>query len=139
MSERKYLPTIADLIDRLSISLMKSIFIDREPYRTEVALLKEDIRSCMVEWAKQERYADPAELIYATMVLMLSNRYIWENEAIARKSGKGGRLRATHSVNGVRTRAKNEISKIFGERIDEKIDCLAADLPPEMGNWNVFE
>src|SRR5215469_4958811 len=138
MIERKYLPTIADLIDRLSISLMKSIFIDRDVYRAEVALLKEDVRSCMVEWAKQERYADPAELIYASLVLMLANRYIWENEAIARKSGKGGRLRATHSVNGVRTRAKNEISKIFGERTDSKIDCLAADLPEDCGDWRVF-
>jgi|SRR5215472_2866336 len=139
MTERKYLPTIADLIDRLSISLMKSIFIDRHSYQAEVELLKEDVRSCMVEWAKQERYADPAHLIYLCMVLMLANRYIWENEAIARKSGKGGRLRATHSVNGVRSRAKNEISKIFGERIDQKVDCLAADLPADCGDWHVFD
>jgi len=130
MTERRYLPTIADLIDRLSISLMKSIFIDRDPYRSEIDLIKHDL--------KELAPINP-DLAYAILVLMLANRYIWENEAVARKSGKGGRLRATHSVNGVRNRAKNEISKICGERIDQKIDCLAADLPPEMGNWNVFE
>ena len=132
MTERRYLPTIADLIDRLSISLMKSIFIDREVYRAETKLILEDLYSLLPN-------QQSTMTIYPILVLMLANRYIWENEAIARKSGKGGRLRVTHSVNGVRTRAKNEISKIFGERVDEKIDCLAADLPPEFGNWRCFD
>jgi hypothetical protein len=130
MSERKYLPTIADLIDRLSICLMKSIFINRNVYRAEMELLMEDIKNL--------EPINP-KLLYAILVLMLANRFIWENEASARSRGKGGKLRATHAVNGVRTRAKNEISKIFGERIDQKIDCLAADLPPEMGNWRCFD
>lgn len=128
MSERKYLPTIADLIDRLSITLMKSVFIDRNYYRAEAKLLIADLNALGV-----------TDLVYPVLVLMLANRMIWENEAIARKSGKGGRLRLTHSINGVRTRAKNEISKLFGERIDSKIDCLAADLPEDMGNWRVFD
>jgi len=130
MGERKYQYTIAELIDRLSISLMKSIFIDRETYRAEIEMIKHDI--------KELAPVNP-DLAYAILVLMLANRFIWENEAVARKSGKGGRLRATHSVNGVRTRAKNEISKIFGERIDQKIDCLAADLPEDCGDWRVWD
>ena len=134
MGERKYQYTVADLIDRLSISLMKSIFVDRLPYRAEMSLIIEDLEQIMPQRAPMD-----ARLIYAVLVLMLANRYIWENEAIARKSGKGGRLRATHSVNGVRTRAKNEISKIFGERMDTKIDCLAANLPEDCGDWRVFD
>jgi hypothetical protein len=139
MVERKYQYTIAELIDRLSISLMKSIFIDRDVYRAEMKLIMEDIATAFTEWAANGYVVDPPRLVYAIEVLMLANRYIWENEAIARKSGKGGRLRATHSVNGVRTRAKNEINKIFGERLDQKIDCLAADLPTDCGDWRVFE
>jgi hypothetical protein len=139
MTERKYLPTIADLIDRLSISLMKSIFIDRETYRAEMKLIMTDIGVAFGEWGDKGGSYDPVRLAYAISVLMLANRYIWENEAIARKSGKGGRLRVTHSVNGVRNRAKNEISKIFGERVDHKIDCLAAELPTECGDWRVFD
>jgi len=141
MTERKYLPTIADLIDRLSITLMKSIFIpdNRRAYLAEMKLIMDDIGAAWTGWSKGGPYMNPANLIYAVLVLMLSNRYIWENEAIARKSGKGGRLRATHSVNGVRNRAKNEISKIFGERVDHKIDCLAADLPTDVGDWRVFD
>ena len=132
MSERKYLPTIADLIDRLSISLMKSIFIDRDTYREEMKLLLEDLYSLL---PNQQSTAT----IYPILVLMLANRYIWENEASARSRGKGGKLRATHAVNGVRTRAKNEISKIFGERTDTKIDCLAANLPEDCGDWRVWD
>lgn len=126
--ERKYLPTIGDLIDRLSITLMKSVFIDREHYRAEMKLIRDDLDAMGV-----------TNLVYPVLVLMLANRYIWENEAVTRKSGRAGKLRVTHSINGVRTRAKNEISKIFGERIDGKVDCLAADLPEDMGNWRVFD
>jgi hypothetical protein len=138
-AQRKYLPTIADLIDRLSISLMKSIFIDRDTYRPEMAMIMDDIASCLNDTKIAATPAGHAALIYYCLVLMLSNRYIWENEAIARKSGKGGRLLATHSVNGVRNRAKNQISKHFGERVDHKIDCLAASLPTDCGDWRVFD
>jgi hypothetical protein len=129
MTERKYLPTIADLIDRLSISLMKSIFIDRDTYRAEMKMIMEDLSNT----------PNVPSVVYPILVLMLANHEIWVNESIARKSGKGGRLRYTHSINGVRTRAKNEISKIFGERVDTKIDCLAADLPEDCGDWRVFD
>jgi len=141
VTERKYLPTIADLIDRLSISLMKSIFIPgfRQTYRSEMRLVMDDLASCFNDAKIAATPEGHVQLIYNCLVIMLANRYIWENEALARKSGKGGRLRATHSVNGVRNLAKNKISKHFGERIDEKIDCLAADLPEDCGNWNVFE
>jgi len=135
MTERKYLPTTSELIDTLQIKLMKSIFIDRDVYRAQMKLIMEDLKEL-------DGNINPlliADLIYNVSVLMLANRFIWENEAIARKSGKGGRLRATHSVNGVRTQAKNEISKLCGERTDTKIDCLAADLPEDCGNWRVFE
>jgi len=155
MTERRYLPTIADLIDRLSITLMKSIFIDRESYRSEMQDILHDLRL----FTGSSAMLFNADAIYATLVLMLANRYIWENEHEIREIAKdmdndalaelperplniramANMLRATHSVNGVRTRAKNEISKIFGERIDTKIDCLASDLPEVFGNWRVFE
>lgn len=145
MTERRYLPTIADLIDRLSISLMKSIFIDRESYRAEMKLIREDLSNMLHSPDAEYAWWD---VIYPVLALMLANRYIWENEAFIRNgfydktrtpTEVADILRLTHSINGVRTRAKNEISKIFGERIDGKVDCLAADLPSDMGNWRVFD
>jgi len=148
-TERKYLPTIADLIDRLSISLMKSIFIAnaREHYHAEMKLLMEDIWSFFTAH-DLDRKED--KFIYAVLVLMLANATIWQNEGDIRTTpmtdGKpdgykdiAQRLIFTHSINGVRTRAKNEINKILGERWDAKVDCLAADLPPQFGNWDVFK
>ena len=115
---------------------MKSIFVDRDAYRAEMKLIMDDIAELIDD---PNSMYPRSTMIYPILVLMLANRYIWENEASARSRGKGGKLRATHAVNGVRNRAKNEISKIFGERIDTKIDCLAADLPTDVGDWRVFD
>lgn len=136
-NRRKYLPTLAELIDRLSIVQLKEIFIaeNKEAYAAERKLIEHDI-----ELLFQKGYIIPnvAELIRACMMIMLANRYIWENEAAARRGEKSDNLRATHVVNGVRNTAKNVIARAVGERVDLKVDCLAADLDPSFGNWNVF-
>jgi hypothetical protein len=142
MSDRQYLPTLAELIDRLSIVLMKSIFIpeNRDAYRDEIRLIKHDINDEICNRYLKPDWTPPnADLIYAILITMLANRFIWENEAQARDDGGGvEQLRITHSINGVRNNAKNVIAEHFGERKDLKIDCLAADLPKEYGNWDVF-
>ena len=45
MKERKYLPTLAELIDRLSISQLKEQFISehKEEYAQEIRDIKHDI------------------------------------------------------------------------------------------------
>lgn len=145
MTERQYLPTFAELVDRLSIVLLKMIFIPehREAYKAERDLILHDI-----DLALQERGVSSNALdthfcgpdIWATLVIMLSNRFIWENEGSVRagQSAQDGQLRTTHVINGVRNAAKNVLAQRAGERMDLKTDCLAADLPPEFGNWQVF-
>ena len=46
MSERKYLPTLAELIDRLSIIQLKEVFITehKEEYAKEIADIQHDIQ-----------------------------------------------------------------------------------------------
>ena len=131
--ERKYLPTCADLVDRLSIVLLKQIFIpeNRDAYKAERALIEHDL----------SQLGPPSgEYVTAVLMIMLSNRFIWENEAAARNGDSdGSRLRVTHAVNGIRNTAKNVIAHYAGDRKDLKVDCLAADLPKEFGNWNVFD
>jgi hypothetical protein len=139
VTERKYLPTAADLIDRLSICLMKKIFIGG--YDDEIKAIMHDLNN--YEAPRESGPEHKADFIYAILILMLANRTIWENESIVRQGGYSDpvmaqRLVFTHSINGVRTRAKNRINNLCGERIDHKVDCLAADLPPEFGNWDVF-
>lgn len=137
MTERKYLPTLAELIDRLSIVQLKAIFIseNRDAYLQERALIEHDIESLLV--GKQLGALD----IRAIMAIMLTNRFIWENESRARQGSddQDKLLKLTHSVNGSRNTAKNVLSKRLGDRLDLKIDCLAANLSPEFGHWKIFE
>jgi len=141
--QRKYLPTLADLIDRLTIAQQKQIFIPekRDEYTQELDDLMHDIDLII----SQGQHAITAKEIHAICVIMLANRYIWENESIIRDGTSREdadtqlkRLKATHSINGVRNTAKNVLSESTGGRKDYKIDCFAADLVDEFGNWNIF-
>ena len=141
MTERKYLPTFADLVDRLSIVLLKSIFIseNREAYREEMKLIEYDLDDLLTQREVGTRPLN-GEDIRAILTIMLANRTIWQNESEARKGGEGFEhlLRLTHSINGVRNTAKNVLAMGAGERVDLKIDALAAKLPPDLGNWDVW-
>ena len=136
---RKYLPTFAELTDRMSICILKAIFIpkNQESYNKEISDIMHDLdRMCQEKAIKLN-----SEIIKAIMIIMLSNRYIWENESNARDGGNQdlNLLKLTHSINGVRNTAKNLLSKQLDERVDLKIDCLAAELKSEFQNWDIFE
>jgi len=133
---RKYLPTLSDLVDRLAISQLKAIFIPgaRQAYMDEMELIKHDIDLILAGRALT------ANAVHAIAVIMLANRYIWENESRARQGGseQDKLLKLTHSINGVRNTAKNILSKEMDERVDLKIDCFSAELVEEFGAWNIF-
>jgi hypothetical protein len=141
--ERKYLPTFSDLVDRLTISQMKAIFIPerKREYVEEMDLILHDLDLILEEGDVRLN----AHAIKAIIVIMLTNRFIWELESKVRDgSDKGSvedqynRLKTTHSINGVRNTAKNKLAAVMGGRHDYKIDCLASDLPEEFGNWDIF-
>jgi hypothetical protein len=136
--QRHYLPTLADLIDRLSIVLLKSIFIQqhRTSYLDERRLIEHDIDVVL----KQKNFVFNSEDITAALMLMLANRTIWLNESKAREGGseQDTLLKLSHSINGVRSRAKNIIAQHAGERVDLKIDCFAAELIKDFGAWDVW-
>jgi hypothetical protein len=134
MTERKYLPTFADLVDRLSIVQLKAIFLDCDIYNAERELIEHDIDLALLE----RDYKITAKDIRAIMIIMLANSTIWQNEAAVRAGAPDGDLRFTHSINGTRNIAKNKLMEKFGGRQDYKTDCLAADIPEEFGNWRVF-
>ena len=127
---RKYLPTLSDLIDRLSIVTLKSIKLSehKKEYEEEAQLIMGDIDLIT-------KKKDEGQKIRAIMMVMLSNEIIWANESEARKGGVGQDklLKFTHSVNGVRNNAKNVISTLVGERKDLKLDCLAAEACKQQG------
>lgn len=135
---RRYLPTLADLVDRLTIVQQKMIFIPENvaEYAKERADIEHDIDLILIQKAIVLTATD----IHAICMIMLTNRFIWENESKARNGGaeQDKLLKLTHSINGVRNTAKNALARVDSGRKDYKIDALAADLPAEFGNWKVF-
>jgi len=132
MSTRKYLPTLSELVDRLSIVQLKEVFISehKEEYAKEIADIVHDIQL----YLKESKEPITAETIRAIIVLSQMNLHIWHNESNYRKGIKdGNNLELTHGLNGIRNVAKNKIQEVMGGRKDYKIDCLAA----EFKDWNI--
>jgi hypothetical protein len=132
MSKRKYLPTLGELIDRLSITQLKEVFISehKEEYKQEIQDIMHDIDVILGEG---ETDID-AELVRSIVVLAQMNLHIWHNESNYRKGIKdGNNLELTHGLNGIRNTAKNKIQEKNGGRKDYKIDCLAA----EFKDWEI--
>jgi len=131
---RKYLPTISELIDRLSIVQLKEVFIPehKEKYAQEIKDIVHDLDKLGLE--NEYDYANLGQLIRAVIVLSQMNLHIWHNESEYR-AGKGkGNLELTHGLNGIRNTAKNKIQdKIEGGRKDYKVDCIAE----EFDDWEV--
>ena len=139
MNDRKYLPTFAELIDRLAIVQLKYIFIpdNSESYKKEMNDIIHDLDLII----KEKDIKITGDMIINIMRVMLTNRYIWENESKARLGGteQDKLLKLTHSINGIRNTTKNVISSEIGERVDLKVDCLASELIKEFGNWQLFD
>ena len=134
MSKRKYLPTLSELVDRLSIAQLKEVFITehKDEYADEINDIIHDInlelseKSCILK----------GEDIRAIVVLAQMNLHIWHNESNYRKGIKdGNNLELTHGLNGIRNTAKNIIQEQVGGRKDYKIDCLAADFKDWEISW----
>jgi hypothetical protein len=132
MSNRKYLPTLSELIDRLSIVQLKEVFIPehKKEYAKEISDILYDIDLTLNE---KDVILD-SKSIRAIIVLSQMNLHIWHNESNYRKGIKdGNNLELTHGLNGIRNTVKNKIQEKSGGRKDYKIDCLAA----EFKDWEI--
>jgi hypothetical protein len=131
MTERKYLPTLSELVDRLSIAQLKEVFIPehKSEYAQEISDICHDVQLIL---DKSEDVT--ADTIRAIVVLSQMNLHIWHNESNYRKGIKdGNNLELTHGLNGIRNTAKNKIQELVGGRKDYKIDCIAA----EFEDWEI--
>ena len=129
---RKYLPTLGELIDRLSIVQIKELKIPnhKEEYSQEIQDIVYDIN----EIIKEGDFELNGEFIRAVVVLSQMNLHIWVNEDNARSGDdSGNQLMLTHGLNGIRNTAKNKIQEVEGGRKDYKIDCIA----DEFKDWEI--
>ena len=133
MKDRKWLPTLGELIDRLSIHQLKEVFIpeNKENYAKEIGDLVHDIDLII----KEHKDKIDGDFIRALIVLAQMNTHIWYNETKYRAGEGDGNLGLTHGLNGIRNTAKNKIQDQLedGGRKDYKVDCIAA----EFKDWEV--
>ena len=135
---RKYLPTLSELIDRLSIAQLKEVFITehKEEYAQEISDILHDIDLTL----KEKDVILDSNSVRAIVVLSQMNLHIWHNESNYRKGIKdGNNLELTHGLNGIRNTAKNKIQELAGGRKDYKIDCLAAEFKDWEISWDKDE
>jgi len=135
MKQRRYLHSLGDLIDRLSIVQLKEVFIPehKEAYSQEIADIVHDIQMILDE----NNGVITAETIRAVVVVSQMNLHIWHNESNYRRGIKdGNNLELTHGLNGIRNTAKNVIQEAIGGRKDYKVDCLAAEFKDWEISWN---
>jgi hypothetical protein len=130
---RKYLPTLGELIDRLTIVQLKEVKIPKhkEEYSKEISEIVHDIDLILKEKEKVD-----GEFIRAVIVLSQMNAHIWYNEDNARSGeNQGNQLLLTHGLNGIRNTAKNKIQELDGGRKDYKVECIAAEFIEWEVSW----
>ena len=134
MNQRKFLPTISELLDRLSIVQLKEVKIPEHKveYAQEIADIVHDIQLII----DQNDVIINAEMLRAIIVCAQMNTHIWYNESNVRSGvAAPSMLALTHGLNGIRNTSKNKIQEVFGGRKDYKIDCIAADFKDWEISW----
>ena len=131
---RKYLPTLAELVDRLSIAQLKEVFIikHKKEYAQEISDIVHDIDLIL----QDENVKLSGKDVRAIVVLSQMNLHIWHNETQYRAGTGDGNLGLTHGLNGIRNTAKNMIQENVGGRKDYKIDCIAAEFKDWEISWD---
>ena len=135
MSKRKWLPTLGELVDRLSIHQIIEVFIpeNKKNYAKEMNDMVHDIDLII----KENNGKIDGEFIRAVIVLAQMNAHIWYNESQVRKGEKGSdNLMLTHGLNGIRNTAVNKIMERVGGRKDYKVDCIAAEFKDWEVSWD---
>ena len=134
MNDRRYLPTLAELVDRLSIAQLKEVFITdhKDEYAQEIKDIVHDIDLIL----NDENVKLSGKDVRAIVVLSLMNLHIWHNETQYRAGTGDGNLGLTHGLNGIRNTAKNIIQENVGGRKDYKIDCIAAEFKEWEVSWD---
>jgi hypothetical protein len=133
---RKYLPTLGELIDRLTIVQLKEVKIPqhKKEYQKEIEEIVHDITEILTT-TKQLKI--DGDFIRAIIVLAQMNTHIWVNEDNARNGDeRGNKLLLTHGLNGIRNTAKNKIQEKVGGRKDYKIDCIASEFKDWEVSWD---
>lgn len=135
--ERKYLPSYAELIDRLSIVIQKEMFATEEEMRAAFVKERNDIIHDINVFISEGIRID-GEHIFSAMLLQLVNSHIWENESGIRGDGEKKNYELTHSLNYDRSLVKKHIQEMINGRVDFKLSYSKGAWPINFSKPEAF-
>lgn len=118
-NQREFLPTLADLVDALSIDQIKEIKLrDKESYAKEINMISNDINLLI----REKDIKLSAKIIRLVIVIAQTNLSIWENKDSMKQNPKDYEkfLKLAHQLNGIRNKMKNLLLEESGEKEPSK-------------------
>lgn len=136
MEERKYLPSFAELVDRLSILVMKIAYSEDKEMLHSFIEERDNITHDIDLFVKEGVEMDGG-MVYYLQGLQFLNSKIWHNEMEQR--GESGELEVgwkekyekliqSHKWNADRAKVKRAIQQKIGGRIDQKLNYIEGSL-----------
>lgn len=117
MDQRMYLPTLSELIDRLSVTQIKLNLANSDPedFQNEIKKINNDIDLII----REKKLQLNSELVNLILVIAQLNLHIWHNkDLMQQKLDNEGQylalLKKAHQLNGYRNQIKNRILEIEG-------------------------
>lgn len=117
MDRRMYLPTLSELVDRLSVTQIKLNLAVNDPkdFQNEIKKINNDIDLII----REKKLQMDSELINLILVIAQLNLHIWHNKDLMQQNLDNedqylALLKKAHQFNGYRNQIKNRILEIEG-------------------------
>ena len=137
MAKREFMLPLAELIDRMTITQIKTVLAQggKDDFLRELERLRNDIDGIIME----KGINITAELLQSVVILSQLNLHIWKNKdemqkVMDRESEYMQLLKHAHQLNGYRNNIKNSLLKLEGHvdqsqvRSNFEVDGLKLDL-----------
>ena len=113
---RKFLPPLAELIDRLTVDQIKEVLLseNKEGYAQEMQLLMHDIDLIIGE----KKITISARFLRIVIVLAQMNLHIWhmKDKMQVEPERYNGLLKLSHQLNGIRNQMRNLLLEESGDK-----------------------
>ena len=117
--ERQFLPSLAELIDRLTVTQIKQALLGdkNKDFYNEINKLSNDIDIII----KKENIKLDSRTIRIIVLISQINLHIWKNKDLMQKNLENNEeylklLKLSHQLNGIRNRMKNQLLDIEGSK-----------------------
>ena len=115
--ERQFLPSLSELIDRLTVTQIKQALLGdkKKDFYNEINKLSNDIDIII----KKENIKLNSRIIRIIVLISQINLHIWKNKDLMQENLENNEeylklLKLSHQLNGIRNRMKNQLLEIEG-------------------------